>query len=111
MSDQGRCWHPTEEVRSASNLAHFMRSHGIFDYAALVRRADADPAWYWDAAMRWLDIRFATPYAAVMDTSSGLPWSKWCIGGGTNVVLSCVEKHRGTPAYQKCAIDWVGERG
>src|SRR5262245_6221580 len=104
-------WHPSEAVKAASNLADFMARNGIADYDALIARADRDPEWYWDAVMKWLDIRFVTPYRKVMDTSAGLPWAKWCIGGTTNVVMSCIEKHRGTPTYERCAIDWAGEQG
>jgi acetyl-CoA synthetase len=104
-------WHPSEAVKTASNLVDFMARNGIADYDALVRRADQDPEWFWDAAMKWLDIRFVSPYRKVMDASAGLPWTKWCVGGTTNVVMSCIEKHRGTPTYQKCAIDWAGEQG
>ena len=104
-------WHPSEAVKAASNLVNFMGRNGIPDYDALVTRADQDPEWFWDAAMKWLDIRFASTYRKVMDASAGLPWTKWCIGGTTNVVMSCIEKHRGTATYQKCAIDWAGEQG
>jgi acetyl-CoA synthetase len=104
-------WHPTEAIKAASNLVDFMGRNGIADYDDLVRRADRDPEWYWDAAMTWLDIRFATPYRKVMDSSAGPPWVKWCLGGTTNLVMSCIEKHRGTPTHRKCAIDWAGEQG
>ena len=24
----------------------------------------------------------------------GAPWTKWCIGGKTNIVLNCIDRHK-----------------
>ena len=106
-------WKPTVEQMEASNLVPFMRHVGIegCDYDALLAWSREDPERFWDTAIRYLDLRFPVPYERVRDTSGGLAWTKWCIGGRTNAVINCIERHRGTPIEGRPAIRWEGERG
>ena len=48
-----------------------MRAHGIATLAELQRRSLADLAWYWDAVVRDLGVRWTTPYSRVLDDSRG----------------------------------------
>ena len=43
--------------------------------------------------------------------SRGAPWTRWCVGGTTNVVLNALDRWRGTPTYDKPALVWEGEDG
>ena len=106
-------WQPTPEQMATSNLVPFMRHVGIegCDYDALLAWSKADPARFWDTAIRYLGLRFPVPYERIRDTSEGLAWTKWCSGGRTNAVINCIERHRGTPAEDRPAIRWEGERG
>ena len=29
-----------------------------------------------------------------MDESEGIAWTKWCLGGKTNIVLNCIDRHK-----------------
>ncbi|MCY4453826.1 MAG: AMP-binding protein [Immundisolibacterales bacterium] len=106
-------WRPTPEQMESCNLVPFMRHAGVegHDYDALLAWCKEDPERFWNAAIAHLDLRFPVPYARVRDTSGGLAWTKWCIGGRTNVVVNCIERHRGTPVEDRPAIRWEGERG
>jgi acetyl-CoA synthetase len=104
-------WRPDAATRQAANLTAFMSAHGIADYDALNRRSVAEPEWFWNALIAHFDLRFGTPYERVLDTSAGAPWAKWCVGGTTNVVVNCLDRHRGTPTMAKPAIEWEGEDG
>lgn len=104
-------WEPSSEVLNATTLAAFLREHHLPDYATLLTKADAEPAWFWNALLRFFDVRFPSPYIQVLDTSAGIPWAKWCVGGETNLVLNCLDRHRGTPTWQQTAIEWEGENG
>lgn len=104
-------WEPSSEVLNATTLAAFLREHRLPDYEALLARADAEPHWFWDALLRFFDVRFYRPYAQILDTSAGMPWANWCVGGETNLVLNCLDRHRGTPAWLQTAIVWEGENG
>jgi acetyl-CoA synthetase len=101
-------WEPSETIASLTNMSAFMRCHGLRDLAALLNRADNEPSWYWSALLDFFDIRFVTPYRQVLDTTHGIAWPDWCVGGTTNVILNCIDRHRNSSAWTKPAI--ISER-
>ena len=36
-----------------------------------------------------------------MDDSKGIPWTKWCVGGKTNIVLNCIDRHKNKDFFKK----------
>ena len=58
-----------------------------------------------------LDIQFYEPYSHVLDTSRGIPWARWCVGGRLNIVHNCLDKWMGTPVANRVAFHWEGENG
>src|SRR3979490_3519231 len=82
-------WEPSPEVIARSRLKRFMDQHGIETVAELLKRADEDIEWFWDAAIKDIDIAFYRHYDKVVDLSKGKPWAKWWIGGGMKNVPSC----------------------
>jgi len=104
-------WRPDENIVREANLTAFMRAHSITSYDELNRRSVADPEWFWNALIAHFDLRFGTPYQRVLDLSAGAPWAKWCVGGTTNIVVNCLDRHRGTPIMDKTAVEWEGEDG
>jgi acetyl-CoA synthetase len=104
-------WEPTQDVVDSTRLVAYIRKHGLADLAALLRRADEDPDWYWDSLLTFFDIRFVKSYDTVRDISRGIEWPRWCVGGTTNIVLNCLDRHRDTPTWAKPAILWDGEDG
>ncbi|MEX0408625.1 AMP-binding protein [Aquibium sp. LZ166] len=109
QAGDGFVWHPPEELREKSNLHAFLKEHALPDYAALLERAETDPEWFWNAVAQRL--HFFRPYERVLDTSRGAPFARWCVGGTTNVVTSCIERFRGTPTWEKEVLVWEGEGG
>ena len=105
-------WVPSDEVKRASRLGAFLARHGLADYAALHARAANDPEWFWDAVIRYFNLRFDTPYERVLDLCAGIAWPKWCVGGRTNLVLTCLDGHMATAAARdRLAVVWEGEEG
>jgi len=104
-------WEPTPELLSHTTITAFLREHGLRDYEALLARADADPGWLWDAVLRFFTVRFYRPYERILDTGAGIEWPRWCVGGETNLVLNCLDRHRGMPTWTRPAVIWEGERG
>lgn len=102
-------WEPSPDIAQQTTIAAFLRQHQLADLQALLDRADAKPGWYWHALLEFFDIQFARPYSEVLDVSKGIEWPRWCVGGTTNVVLNCLDRHRDTPVWQKTAIIWEGE--
>lgn len=96
MSDTapaGAVWFPTDAFKRATNWQAFLQAEGLPDYPALEAKAAREPEWFWNALIRFLGIRFIKPYDRVLDLGRGLPWPAWCVGGTTNVVLSCIDRH------------------
>jgi acetyl-CoA synthetase len=102
-------WAPSGDTVAASNLGAFMRHCGEHELASLQRRADADPAWLMQRVFEFCDFRFYKPCKQMLDTSNGIEWARWCVGGTTNIVLNCIDRHRGTPTWQRPFLVWEGE--
>ncbi len=103
-------WRPDEQYLRKSRLKRFMDRHGVADFAALQERANGDPAWFWDAVSDDLGLVWQRPYTQVMDTSRGIPWTRWYVGGQFNYVGTALDKHAAhTP--EKTAVVWEGEDG
>src|SRR5262245_31324242 len=92
-------WSPTPEIIADTNLTAFLRQNDLADFDSMFARAERDPAWFWQAVLEWAEIRFFKPYEAIVDQSRGLAWTKWCLGGSTNIVLNCFDRYRDTPTY------------
>lgn len=104
-------WRPTPEQILSSNLYRFMARHGIATYDELLRRSVDDIEWFWDAVVRDLGIAWYRPYERVLDTSRGIPWARWFVGGQLNLANDCVDKHVGTRRRNQVAVIWEGEEG
>ncbi|MEI2690805.1 MAG: AMP-binding protein [Anaerolineae bacterium] len=104
-------WRPTPEYVEGSHLQRFMQQHGIATWEELHRRSVADVAWFTDAMLRYLDIRFDVPYSQVLDLSRGKPWPRWCVGGQMNIVANCLDKWLGTPREHAIALRFESEDG
>lgn len=111
MSGESIAWTPDAATIAQANLTGFLRALGAANYDELLARADAEPEWFFDALLKYLDYRFYRPYTRVLDESRGAPWTRWCAGGTTNVVLNALDRWRGTPTYAKTALAWEGEDG
>jgi acetyl-CoA synthetase len=111
MSAPEIAWRPDAATVAQANLTAFMRALGVARYEELLARADDEPEWFYDRLFRHLDYRFYRPYERALDASRGAPWTRWCTGGTTNVVLNALDRWRGTPVYAKTALLWEGEDG
>jgi acetyl-CoA synthetase len=100
-------WRPTPEYVETANITRLMRAHGIESIGELRRRSVEDMGWFWDAVVKDLPIEFTTPYDEVVDTSAGIPWSKWFVGGKVNLTYNCVDRH--AAAGRSDAIAVIGE--
>lgn len=102
-------WVPTPELIAGSNLTAFLRHVGEPDYESLADRADADPAWLMERVFEFCDFRFYRRWDRMLDTARGIEWARWCVGGTTNIVLNCIDRHRDTAAWDRVFLVWEGE--
>jgi len=103
-------WRPSPEYLERSRLRRFLTDVGCADVEELQARAEADPAWFWSAAVADLGIRFDPEPEAVLDVSRGPEWARWWVGAGFNYVAAAVdEPARARP--DEVALIWEGEDG
>src|SRR5438128_6106611 len=106
MSAVAPVWSPTEQQARQSRLWRFMQTHGCATYPDLCQKAAQNPTWFWDALVKELGIVWSTPYRGVMDTSAGLPFTRWFPGGLLNAYDSAVRRHRRTDPNR---LAFIGE--
>ena len=94
MSAVAPVWSPTEQQARESRLWRFIQEYGCASYPELCQRAAQNPRWFWDALVKELGIVWSTPYREVMDTSAGMPFTRWFPGGLLNAYESAVLRHR-----------------
>jgi acetyl-CoA synthetase len=105
-------WKPSDDVVERANITRFMKKHGIESYDELIERSTKDLEWFWDAIMEDLNIEWFKPYRRVLDDSRGIQWAKWFIGGKTNIVYNCVDRHARSDARRdNIAVIWENEEG
>src|SRR5258706_13557817 len=104
-------WEPSPDVMAKSRLKRFMNQHGIETFPELLKRADEDIEWFWDAAIKDIDIAFYRHYDRVVDLTHGKAWAQWWIGGRMNIVPSWPAPHPDPEVYDKGAPIWAGEAG
>lgn len=78
-------WTPGPQYLEAARVARFAHAHGIDGIVELRKRSVADVAWYWDAVVADLGLRFSRPYHQVLDLSRGAADPDWFVGGELNV--------------------------
>src|SRR5947209_20357329 len=105
----GVAWRPTPEYIERNRLKRFMDRHGIGSVEELLQRSTADIAWFWDAAVKDLEIEWYTPYTQVVDLSRGIQWPRWFVGAEYNYVHDAVDKHADRLRPDQPAIIAEGE--
>lgn len=103
-------WRPDPEAAARTNVGRFMAAHGHATFDELLEKSIADPDWFWDAVVEFLGLPFAEPYKAVLDTSDGIPWAKWFVGGKLNAAAVCVDRWA-VETPDALAVVWEGEDG
>ncbi|MDQ3633529.1 MAG: AMP-binding protein [Acidobacteriota bacterium] len=102
-------WRPTDEVIEKAQLTKFMKQIGVSTWDELYQRSIEDVESFTDEVLKFLDIKFDPPYEKLLDTSEGIEWSKWCVGGGLNITEMCLDRWIGTEIEDQPAIIWEGE--
>jgi acetyl-CoA synthetase len=103
-------WEPTDEYVEKANVTRLIRKHGLDDFHALVQRSQDDIEWFWPAAIEDVGLEFFRPFTTVVDTSEGIQFPKWFVGGAVNLTYNCVDRHAQTTPQAR-ALVWEGEDG
>jgi acetyl-CoA synthetase len=104
-------WEPTPDFLRNSNVARLMRKLNIATYDDLLRRSVEDLDWFWRAVDEDLGFAWFRKYDKVLDSSRGIPWTTWFVGGRINIAHHCVDRHAAGPRANTLALIWEGEDG
>lgn len=111
LEHQPIAWTPTPEVIERAQLTKFMHQVGVKTWDELYQFSINDVEKYTSEVLKFLDIKFNPPHEKLLDTSEGIEWSKWCVGGGLNISEMCLDRWIGTEIENQAAIIWEGEEG
>jgi acetyl-CoA synthetase len=104
-------WEPSDERIARANVTRLMRRLGCADYHELHRLSLREPERFWPELVADLGLEFSTPWERVVDTSDGIEWAKWFVGGKLNLASNCIHRlAAGSRADQDAAI-WQPEDG
>ncbi len=87
-------WQPSKEQIENSKLTKFIQHCKLNNYDELEKKSFSDPGWLWDNVIKFSDLKFYKSYSKISDESKGIPWTRWCVGGKTNIVLNCIDRHK-----------------
>jgi acetyl-CoA synthetase len=85
-------WTPDEQTLAHANVVRLMRRHGIEDYWELVARSQAEPEWFWPAAIEDLGLELSRGWDRVYDDSRGPEWTTWFAGARLSIARNCVHR-------------------
>ncbi len=89
-------------------MKRLMRKHRIATVEELVKRSTEQIEWFWEAAAKDLNVEWFKPYEKVLDSSGGIEWARWFIGGKLNIAHNCLDRHA-KANRDKTAVIWEGE--
>ena len=97
-------WEAPDNIKKKSKLTQFLKHCNISNYDDLEKKSFSDPGWLWDNVIKFSNLKFYKPYKKILDETKGPPWSKWCVGGTTNIVLNCVDRHKDKDFFKETFI-------
>jgi acetyl-CoA synthetase len=84
---------PSADQIARSNIGRFMKKHDILNWCQLVKKANSDIEWYWNAVNEDLGIEWFQKYDKTYDSLAGVPWTKWFLNGKCNIVANAIDRH------------------
>ena len=104
-------WRPDEDFLTNSHVAKLMKKLGISDYREFLRWSVEDIRRFWEIVLEDMGLEWYRPYDELLDLSGGFPWAKWFIGGETNIVLNCIDRHLENGRKDQTALVWESDGG
>ena len=110
MTASGYSWTPTATQRETANVARLADSLGCDDFASLHAVSIDEPDRFWRAVRADLAVPFFTDWDRTLDTSRGIEWATWFLGGRVNIAEACVHRWAVSRPGAEAAI-WRAEDG
>ena len=98
---EDRVFKPSDAFSAGAHI------RSLREYEALTKRAADDPEGYWAEIAS--ELHWFEKWNKVLEWE--LPFSKWFVGGKTNMSYNCLDRHLTTFRKNKVALLWEGEPG
>jgi acetyl-CoA synthetase len=103
-------WVPPPGSVPRTRLWQLMQRHGFDDYHAFLEAA-RDPEWFYPLVIEDLGLDWPVPYQRLLDTSEGVAFTRWFVGGQTNLTWLAVDRWVERGHGDTLALAWAGEDG
>lgn len=103
-----RLFEPPQEAKNNSNIMAYMKSKGFDTYEDFYRWSLQNRFEFWDDMAK--ELHWFAPWNKTFEWTTR-PFFKWFAGGKTNIVYNCLDRHQGTPVWEKVAFHWESDDG
>ncbi len=103
-------WTPSAEQAGTSRLHGFIEALGVSGLDGVARLAAEDPQRFWAAVADDIGVEWTRRFDVAMDTSAGLPWTRFWVGGTLNLAHNAVTRWA-RRAPERVAIVSEGDDG
>jgi len=103
-------WTPTREQAEGSRLHAFLRRIGAADLDGVEAIRSRDPEAFWTHVAEDLNLEWTRPFDAAMDTSDGIQWARFWVGGRLNLATQAVHRWA-RRAPERTAVIWEDDSG
>jgi acetyl-CoA synthetase len=104
-------WTPPADLVETANVTRLARRLGVERYRDLHAVSIEEPERFWPAVVEDLGLEFSEPWERVLDTSRGVEWATWFVGGKLNLAWNCVHRWAAGELAEEEAAVWLGEDG
>jgi acetyl-CoA synthetase len=112
LPDQKAVWFPKEELIKETRMYKWMKKLGFAEYDAFYDKSIDDISWFWNEAVKELDISWRRNFEKTVDLSKGLKYPEWFVGGKMNIVENAVDKWADKDETKHVnALIWEGDDG
>ncbi|WP_409305681.1 AMP-binding protein [Peribacillus sp. SCS-155] len=112
MSELKPVWFPEEQFIKNTRMYKWISRLGFSGYDDFYNKSIEDISWFWDEAVKEMDILWNHPYQKTVDLSKGMKFPDWFTGAKMNIVENAVEKWaKNEETRHAKAIIWEGDNG
>ena len=101
-----RLFTPPIDLVATANISQYIQSKGFETYEELYAWSVVHPEEYWADQAR--ELHWFKPWDTVFKWTEK-PFFEWFSGGKFNICYNCLDRHKGTPVWEKVAYYWEGE--
>jgi acetyl-CoA synthetase len=103
-----RLFEPPQEAKHNSNIMAYMKSKGFDTYEDFYQWSLHNRFEFWDDMAK--ELHWFAPWSETFAWTTR-PFFTWFSGGKTNIVYNCLDRHQGTPTWEKVAFHWESDDG